>query len=78
MLVSGETARYELSQLKSALFAKTSILLVALKELKIFCQKSYLALYFKQEGSESSDETCVCTCQDKSLPYKDATTPLIL
>ena len=34
MLIAGETARYEPTHLKSILYAKTSILPVALKELK--------------------------------------------
>ena len=35
MLISGETARYELTHLKSVLFARTSILPLALKELTL-------------------------------------------
>ena len=34
MQILGETARYELTHLKSVLFAKSSILSLALKEIK--------------------------------------------
>ena len=40
MLISGETARYELTHLKSGLFGKTSILPVAAERVNIDIQTS--------------------------------------